>query len=245
MGLCASSSATRDENAPSAVTQPAPKDQANSKDQQQQQQQPNGDQKVNHDEVKISVNSSYQSPTSQSSNSTDIDAAYIEWRETLRNVTILVLDRLLLALEYEKEGYSEIALKRGLKSYTDLAATKKIEEALNAILVIKDVARPEVDESHMDYEYQRMNLFLKAAQQATFKDDNMSRDLIAKRVQDCSKAVQNELLESVRYADSSDLKIHLSFFGYSLDVLAGDIANPTVLYQNIDRIAIQDSNDTT
>jgi len=235
MGLCASSNATSNEN---AAAQPAPKDQPKSKDQQ-----PNGDQKVNHDEVKISVNSSDQSPSSQSS--TDADAAYIEWRETLRNVTILVLDRLLLALEYEKEGYSEVALKRGLKLYTDLAAFKKIEESLNAILIIKDVQRPDVDEGHVDYDHQRMTLFLKAAQQARFKDDTMSRDVIAKRVQDCSKAVQNELLENVRYADSSDLKIHLSFFIHALDVLAGDIQNPSVLYQNIDRIAIQDPSDTT
>jgi len=167
----------------------------------------------------------------------DKEGASTDFRETLKSVIVLILNRLVTALEYEQEGFLDLAVKRSKKNYMELIAPQHFEKVLRDLFDVDSVkpGQPEVDHSDPNYEQQRFMKLLEACEKASFRTPVPSSDKLVATVQKATKATQQELRESAIASDSSDLKIHLFFFAKALDVVAGDIAShPELLYSNID-----------
>jgi len=165
------------------------------------------------------------------------EASNTDFRETLKAVTILILNRLVTALEYEQEGFLDLATKRSKKNYMELIAPQHFEKFLRETFDVDSVkpGQPEVDSSDPNYEQQKFMKLLEACEKAPFRSPVPSPDKFATAVQKASKATQKELRESAIASDSSDLKIHLFFFAKALDVVDGDIVgHPELFYSNID-----------
>jgi len=165
------------------------------------------------------------------------EGANTDFRETLKAVMILVLNRLVTALEYEQEGFLDLAVKRSKKNYMELIAPQHFEKLLRELFDVDSVktGSPEVDQSDPNYEQQRFMKLLDACEKAEYKTPIPSVDKLVASVQKATKATQQELRDSAIASESSDLKIHLFFFAKALDVVTGDIAShPELLYSNID-----------
>jgi len=145
------------------------------------------------------------------------------------------LNRLVTALEYEQEGFMDLAVKRLKKNYMELIAPQHFEKLLRDLFDLGTAkpALPEVDQSDPNYEQQRFMKLLDACEKAPWQ--SIPNDKLVASVQKATKATQQELRESAIASDSSDLKIHLFFFAKALDIVTGDIAShPELLYSNID-----------
>jgi len=165
------------------------------------------------------------------------EGANADFRETLKAVLLLVLNRLVTALEYEQEGFLDLAVKRSKKNYMELIAPQHFEKLLRDLFDVDSVkpGSPEVDHSDPNYEQQRFMKLLEACEKADYRTPIPSIDKLVASVQKATKATQQELRDSAIASESSDLKIHLFFFAKALDVVAGDIAHhPELLYSNID-----------
>jgi hypothetical protein len=162
-----------------------------------------------------------------------------EFRECLKLVTILILNRLATALEYEKEGFDDLRKVRRLASYMDLMAPKHFEGVFRELFDVSDEKKAMVDAHHISYDQQRFVALLDACEKASFKDPLPSNKDIADRFQKAAKATQEELAKSATASDSSDLKIELNFFANCLDFLKGDIAtNTDIIFEQIDKLVL-------
>jgi hypothetical protein len=165
------------------------------------------------------------------------EAALSDFRETLKTVTILVLNRLATALEYEKEGFSELAAKLEMKNYMQLAAPQHFEAVIKETWDI-DRCPPEkadVPADHMSFAQNKFIKLLEAAEKAEWRDPSISAQELTDRIQEAAKQTQKTLRDSAIASNSSDLKIHLFFFAKCLDVVDGEIATHfELLYSNID-----------
>jgi len=168
----------------------------------------------------------------------DKESADFDFKETLKSVLLLILNRLLTALEYESEAFLDLAQKRQKKNYMDLLAPQHFEKVLRDAFDLDAVkpVEPELDRSDINYEQQRFFRILEACEKAPYRSGT-TRDKLVAAVQKAAKDTQKELRDSAIQSQSSDLKIHLLFFAKALDVVNGDIANhPELLYSNIDDI---------
>jgi len=166
----------------------------------------------------------------------DKESADFDFKETLKSVLLLILNRLLTALEYECEAFLDLAQKRSKKNYMDLMAPQHFEKVLRDAFDLDAVrpAEPELDRSDINYEQQRLVRILEACEKAPFRSGT-TRDRLVAAVQKAAKDTQKELRDSAIQSQSSDLKIHLLFFAKAFDIVSGDIANhPELLYSNID-----------
>jgi len=170
-------------------------------------------------------------PQSDQKESSDVD-----FKETLKSVLLLILNRLVTALEYEQEGFLDLAQKRNKRNYLELLAPQHFEKVLRESFdldAIKPV-EPELDRADPSYEQQRFFRVLEACEKAPFRP-GVTRDKFVQAIQRATKETQKELRDSALASQSSDLKIHLLFFAKALDVCGGDLlSNPELLYSNID-----------
>jgi len=168
----------------------------------------------------------------------DKESADFDFKETMKSVLLLILNRLLTALEYESEAFLDLAQKRSKKNYMDLLAPQHFEKVLRDAFDLDSVkpVEPELERSDLNYEQQRFFRILEACDKAPWRS-GVTRDKLVLAVQKAAKETQKELRDSAIQSQSSDLKIHLLFFAKALDVVNGDIANhPDLLYSNIDDI---------
>jgi len=160
-----------------------------------------------------------------------------DFRETLKGVVLLILDRLVTALEYEQEGFMDLAAKRSKKNYLELIAPQHFDKLLRETFDIDSSppAQPDVEQSDPNYEQQRYLRLIEACVKAPFRSPVPSGEKFATAIQKAAKLTQKELRESAISSDSSDLKIHLFFFAKALDVIDGDIiSHHELLFSNID-----------
>jgi len=179
-----------------------------------------------------------QKIASQDGPQEDKESSDFDFKETLKSVLLLILNRLVTALEYEQEGFLDLAQKRSKKNYLELLAPQHFEKLLRDTFDLDAVkpAEPELERSDPSYEQQRFFRILEASEKAPFRP-GITRDKLIAAVQKATKETQKELRDSAIQSQSSDLKIHLLFFAKALDVVAGDIVNhPELLYSNIDDI---------
>jgi len=170
------------------------------------------------------------SSSNESKESNDFD-----FKETLKSVLLLILNRLVTALEYEQEGFLDLAQKRHKNNYLELMAPQHFEKVLRDSFDLESVkpAEVELDRGDPSYEQQRFVRLVEACEKAPFR--NLPRDRFIQSIQKATKETQKELRDSAVASQSSDLKIHLFFFAKALDVIAGDLlSNPDLLYSNID-----------
>jgi len=189
-----------------------------------------------HTDTKTSPKSAPDKGTSTSSRD-EKQGADVDFVETLRAVVLLILNRLVTALEYEQEGFLDLATKRSKKNYLDLMAPQHFDKLLRETFDLDALrpADPEVEPSDPSYEQQRYIRLLETCERAPFRVPVPSADKFALAIQKASKATQKELRESAVASDSSDLKIHLFFFAKALDVVDGDIvSHHELLYSNVD-----------
>jgi len=168
----------------------------------------------------------------------DKESADFDFKETMKSVLLLTLNRLVTALEYEQEGFLDLAQKRNKKNYMELIAPQYFEKVLRDAFDLDAVkpSEPELDRSDLNYEQQRFSRILEACEKAPWRS-GITRDKLVVSVQKATKDTQKELRDSAIQSQSSDLKIHLLFFAKALDVVNGDIAHhPDLLYSNIDDI---------
>jgi len=160
-----------------------------------------------------------------------------DFRETLRTVVLLVLNRLATALEYEQEGFSELATKLEMKNYMQLCAPQHFEAVIKETWDLDRTPpeKPEVPSDHISFAQNKFIKLLEAAEKADWRDPSISAQELTDRIQEAAKATQKVLRDSAIASDSSDLKIHLFFFAKCLEVVDGDIAaHHELLYSNID-----------
>jgi len=168
----------------------------------------------------------------------DKEVADVDFKETLRAVLLLILNRLVTALEYEQEGFLDLAQKRGKRNYMELMAPQHFEKVLRETFDLDAVkpAEPELDRADINYEQQRFFRMVEACEKAPYRSGT-NREKLVGAVQKATKETQKELRDSAISSQSSDLKIHLLFFAKALDVVNGDILkNPELLYSNVDDI---------
>jgi len=166
----------------------------------------------------------------------DKESSDFDFKETLKSVLLLILNRLVTALEYEQEGFLDLAQKRSKKNYLELLAPQNFEKVLRDSFDLDTVkpAEPDLERSDPSYEQQRFFRFLEACEKASFRP-GVTREKFVQAVQKATKETQKELRDSAIQSQSSDLKIHLLFFAKALDVLTGDIlSNPELLFSNIE-----------
>jgi len=157
-----------------------------------------------------------------------------EFRLVLRDASLLVLDSLAQTLDYEKEGFSEVARKRGLKSYLEIMAPQHFENVFREYLDVGPVAASSLAVSDPSYLADSYRNFLKACRAANFKG-SPGRAGISVAFQKACTATQAGLKASADAADASDLKLHLFFFINALNIMQGDIVgNPGLLFKNVD-----------
>jgi len=179
-----------------------------------------------------------EKPVSPAGPSEDKESSDFDFKETLKSVLLLILNRLVTALEYEQEGFLDLAQKRSKKSYMELLAPQHFEKVLRDAFDLDSVrpADPELDRSDINYEQQMFFRILEACEKAPWRP-GITREKLIQAVQKATKDTQKELRDSAIQSQSSDLKIHLLFFAKALDVVGGDIINhPELLYTNIDDI---------
>jgi hypothetical protein len=185
-------------------------------------------------------NAGAQSQASNAQSSEERELNDKEFRQILKNVTLVILGKLCTALEYEKEGYDEVRQTRNLDSILDLMAPQYFTGVLKETLGVGD-AEYDGDVKRTDYQCKKFMVFLESCKGAEFKAGIDSQTL-ADKFKKAAELTQKELKESSAAADSSDLKIHLNFFHQSLDFVQGDIAsNPALLEQNVDTFLGGDS----
>jgi len=162
-----------------------------------------------------------------------------EFRDCLKLVTLLILNRLVTALEYEKEGFDDLRKVRRLNSYLDLIGPRHYEAVLRETFDITDEKKAQVDANHLSYEQQKFVSLLDACERAQFKEPIPSNKELVDRFQRAAKATQEELSKSATASDSSDLKIELNFFANCLDFCKGDITtNTELIFEQIDKLVL-------
>jgi len=146
-----------------------------------------------------------EKPTTQSEEKEGSD---FDFRETLKAVVLLILDRLVTALEYEQEGFMDLAAKRSKKNYLELIAPQHFDKLLRETFDIDSCppAQPDVEQSDPNYEQQRYLRLIEACVKAPFRSPVPSGEKFATAIQKAAKLTQKELRESAISSDSSDLK---------------------------------------
>jgi len=165
------------------------------------------------------------------------EAALTDFRETLKTVTLLILNRLATALEYEKEGFSELAAKLEMKNYMQLAAPQHFEAVIKETwdLEKSPPEKADVPADHMSFAQNKFMKLIEAPEKADWRDPGISGQELTDRIQEAAKLTQKTLRDSAIASNSSDLKIHLFFFAKCLDVIDGEIASHhELLYSNIE-----------
>lgn len=146
----------------------------------------------------------------------------------------MVLDNLARALEYEKQGFTEVAKKRGMKNYLEIMAPQNFEAVFREYLDIGQVSTSSLPPSSASYAQENFRYLLAACRGAPYKGSPTKAQLVASFQKACT-ATQNSLKVCADAADASDLKLHLFFFINALNIMQGDIASkPGSLYRNID-----------
>jgi hypothetical protein len=157
-----------------------------------------------------------------------------EFRLVLRDAALMVLDNLAKTLEYEKEGFAEVAQKRGLKNYFEIMAPQHFETVFKEYLDIGPVAASSLPSTDPSFAQDNYRNFLKACRTANFKGSPPRAPLAAAFQKACT-ATQGCLKACADAADASDLKLHLFFFINALNIMQGDIvAKPSLLFKNVD-----------
>lgn len=157
-----------------------------------------------------------------------------DFRVMLRDAAIMILDNLARALEYEKEGFTDVARKRGLKNYLDIMAPQHFEGVFREYLEIGQVSTSSLPPSSASYAQENFRYFLQACKTAPYKSNPAKAPLTAVYQKACT-ATQTSLKACADAADASDLKLHLFFFINALNIMQGDIATkPGLLHRNID-----------
>jgi len=191
-----------------------------------------------HNDVKVEKKQTASGAKGSDGAPEDKESFDFDFKETMKSVLLLTLNRLATALEYEQEGFLDLAQKRNKKSYMELIAPQHFEKVLREAFDLDAVkpVEPELDRSDINYEQQRFFRILEACEKAPWRS-GITREKLVISVQKATKDTQKELRDSAIQSQSSDLKIHLLFFAKALDVVNGDIANhPDLLYSNIDDI---------
>ena len=166
------------------------------------------------------------------------DKEDFDFRETVKAVVLVVLERCAAGLEYESDAYADIAKALDKEDFMDLMAPEHFEKVFKDYLDIKgDVQEPEVEEGHPLYNFQRFNNFLSACASADYKRPPPSRKELTTRVQSAAKKTQEQLKNAQSACDSKELKAHLKLFVKVLETLQGDIAGDRqLLYKQIDEL---------
>jgi hypothetical protein len=157
-----------------------------------------------------------------------------EFRLVLRDAALMVLDNLAQTLEYEKEGFSEVAHKRGLKSCFEIMAPQHFEAVLKEYLEVGPVENSSLGASDPSFALDNFRNFLKACRTSNYKG-TPSKATLAEAFQKACTATQSSLKACADAADASDLKLHLFFFINALNIIQGDIVGkPGLLFKNVD-----------
>jgi hypothetical protein len=162
-----------------------------------------------------------------------------DFKLMMKEVVIMFLEKLCVALEYEKEDYNEVATKLKKKGYMSIMNPESFKEILSTYLNIPDVDKSNLKPSDINYEQDNYLLFLRAAKNAPFKQFQQAskKDMVKSFAKACTQT-QKSLQAAADAADKSDLKLHLYFFVNCLDVLqTGDlVSTPGKLTKNIESL---------
>jgi len=163
-----------------------------------------------------------------------------DFRAILQKVTCIILEKLCVVLEFEKEAYDDLRKERNLANYLELMNPEPWTDLINKFIDFSAPAEVDVEENHASYETRKFKALVSAAKEGKIKAD-VADVMLVNKFQKAVTLSQKELKESSTAADSSDLKIHLNFFHNCLDFVKGDIlCNPSLLEANIDQILSSD-----
>jgi hypothetical protein len=161
-----------------------------------------------------------------------------DFRETLRAVLHLILSRLTTALEFEGQGYSDIAQKREKANYMELVQAEVFEKLIRNLWAVEgadlSVDTPEDDINYAAHKFQKL---VDAMQTAEWKESALPKKELANSVQAAVAACKAECFKTIDACEHSDLKLHLMYFMACMDVTKGKIAQtPGLLFWQMDTL---------
>lgn len=210
MGMCASTGELDQEAQPDETKQKTPRSAKQSAD-------------IDINNVQVQVADEKLSPESED-----------DFRLVIKEVTIMALEQLCRALEYEKEGYLEVAQKQKKDGYMAIMSPESFKSALSSILEVGTPEASALASSDVNFEQDNYLLFLKACRAANYKDTTIDRQALSDLLQKAARDTQRSLQASAEVADASDLKLHLYFFVNCLNILQGElVSKPGTLFKNI------------
>jgi hypothetical protein len=165
-----------------------------------------------------------------------------EFRNTVRSVLVLLLDRLTRTLEYEKAAFQELAVAVGHSNYMQLFDYAAFEAFLRANFSIAPSPSPQQQDTDLRFLSQYFSLFLTLASNATAEQTGSrvfpSRVEMTLELQRLCSETSSQLLQWCSSpAASVEAVEHLRFFSQAMQFAKGDLVhNPQLLQQNIDDI---------
>ena len=181
-------------------------------------------------------------PFTSASSSSQFNAADAEFRATVKQVLVLLLDRFTRTLEYEKAAFQELAVAVGYANYMQLFDYEAFEAFLRQHYVIPSSPAPHQDDNDLRYLSQYFALFLNLAQTAPSTVDGgrvlPSREEMTVHLQKLCSETSVQLMKWCQSTGATvEVKEHLTFFSKALEFTRGDLVNnPQLLYKNIDDI---------
>jgi len=117
------------------------------------------------------------------------DQAAVDFKVTLKAVILLVLNRLATALEYEKEGFMDLATKLEFKNYMQLAAPQHFEAVLKETWDLDKTPpeKPDLPADDISHAQNKFMKLLEAAEKADWRDPHLSPRELTERIQEAVK----------------------------------------------------------
>ena len=164
------------------------------------------------------------------------------FRDTVKTVLVLLLDRLTRTMEYEKAAFQELAAGVGYANYMQLFEYTAFEAFLRRHFRIPPSPAPHQQDNDLRYLSQYFALFLTLAQnapsEAAAKPAAPSRAAMTAELQTLCADTAVQLLKWRQSPHATfEVREHFTFFSAALGFPRGDLVhNPDLLYKNIDDI---------
>lgn len=163
--------------------------------------------------------------------------AEADFKLTIKNTVLLILTRLVTALEYEKESFTEVAQRAGKEDFMDLGEFGPLEQWVQDSFDMDVIPALEQDDLELQNDFLQV---CQRAMQAEFSQNLPDTQTWISKLQQAALHTQKSLRDATQYSESSDLKVHLFFFAGCFDVVMGSIyRTPQLLYNQIDDLLTQ------
>ena len=175
-------------------------------------------------------------------NFTDINVEMIkdnpeeEFRTILVQITLIILKRLFTALDYEKQGFYDLANKLSMKSIIELVSPNEMENVLKNCFNYDDESEmDDIDPNDKLYNVKKFLHLIKLCDDGRVKDDIENTDL-ASKISSAAITMASNMRNNAKASESSDLKIHLQFFASCLEILPNQYIPPDEFENIIDNL---------